>query len=211
MDQRGKAHRRHHITPSTIVAVVMVAAAGAVSWFGIRENSDAHIPAVPIVISAAAPAPDAAPPTYPLLANEGGLPTRVIVPVAGIDTSISEVGTVDQEGQRRWQTAWRAAGHHMDSARPGQPGNMVLTGHVSVADRGNIAVFKSLDKVRTGDVIEVQSGERVYRNIVGRVMVVEASNVGLLRSDHSATVTLITCTNDLKRRLVVVGTLEEIA
>lgn len=139
--------------------------------------------------------------------ERGGLPTRVVVPAAGIDAAVSEVGVEARDGGAVWQTAWRAAGHHLNSARPGQPGNMVLTGHVSVADRQNLAVFARLDAVRPGDVVEVFSGDRPYRYAVSRVFVVEPSAVHLLRSEPAASVTLITCTADLKKRLVVVGTL----
>jgi len=185
----------------------MVLAAGAISCFGLHTQSGGEVSRAPLVLAAVALGHPQ--PTYPLLASEGGLPTRVVVAAAGIDASVSEVGVVLENERAVWQTAWRSVGHHMDSARPGQPGNMVLTGHVSVADRGNLAVFKSLDKVRTGDYIEVQSGDRVYRYVVRRVLVVDSSEVRLLRSENSATVTLITCTTDLKRRLVVVGTLDE--
>jgi len=142
-----------------------------------------------------------------VLALAGGLPTRVVAPAAGIDATITEVGVVTGAGGPEWEIAWQAAGHHMNSARPGQPGNMVITGHVSVADSRNAAVFRTLDRLAPGDVIEVYSGDQVYRYSVERVMVVPPSAVGILRSDHVARVTLLTCTRDLKNRLVVVGTL----
>ena len=137
----------------------------------------------------------------------GGLPTRVVVAKVGIDATISEVGVLREGGAATWETAWRLAGHHIDSSMPGQPGNMVLTGHVSVADRGNLAVFSRLDGVQSGDVVEVFSGDQVYRYAVTKVSVVSPSAVNLLRSTDSSTVTLITCTRDLKSRLVVVATL----
>jgi LPXTG-site transpeptidase (sortase) family protein len=84
---------------------------------------------------------------------------------------------------------------------------MVITGHVSVADRGNLAVFHNLEDVAEGDLVEVYSGDQVYSYRVSKVMVVSPTAVKLLRSDLDSTVTLITCTKDLKNRLVVVGTL----
>lgn len=137
----------------------------------------------------------------------GGLPTRVVVAKVGIDASISEVGVLQDAGRATWETAWRSVGHHIDSSMPGQPGNMVLTGHVSVADRGNLAVFSRLDSVQPGDVVDVFSGDQVYRYAVSKVSVVAPSAVNLLRSTESSTVTLITCTRDLKSRLAVVATL----
>ena len=138
---------------------------------------------------------------------QGGLPTRVVLGSVGIDAPVAEVGVVTRDGRSEWETAWQAAGHHMDSARPGQPGNMVLTGHISVADNRNLAAFATLPQVKRGDVVEVYVGDQVHRYEVNRVSVVPASAVKVLRSDHSPTVTLITCTPDLKSRIVVVGTL----
>jgi sortase A len=137
----------------------------------------------------------------------GGLPTRIVVPAANVDVPVQEVGVTFENGKAVWETAWRAAGHHLDSAMPGQPGNVVITGHVSVADRSNLAVFSALDRVAEGDLVEVHSGDQVYRYAVNKVLTVPPSAVKLLRSDSTATVTLVTCTRDLKNRLVVIGTL----
>ncbi|MGE0600196.1 MAG: sortase [Dehalococcoidia bacterium] len=189
---------------STLLAGAFVVAAAAIAWFGM--NGGAPGPRdLPIVPAAAdeRPTPDSAVAGVSM----GGLPTRIVVPAADVDAAIAEVGIVSDEGRPVWETAWRAAGHHFDSAMPGQLGNMVITGHVSVADRSNLAVFHSLDSVSEGDVVEVFSGDDMYTYRIDKVMVVAPSSVKLLRSDSTATVTLITCTKDLKNRLVVVGTL----
>lgn len=190
---------------STLVATAMVLGAGLIAWFG-------GAPGVPS-------APDGGPTaTLPGRAAErpvaafrtvssGGLPTRLVIPAAGIDVPVTEVGVVVEAGVARWETAWRAAGHHVDSATPGQPGNMVISGHVSVADPRNVAVFATLDRVRAGDVVEVYAGERGYRYVVETVVVVDPDATEVLRSDASAVVTLITCTRDLRHRLVVTGRL----
>jgi sortase A len=139
--------------------------------------------------------------------SSGGLPTRVVVNQAGIDAPITEVGIITSAGRPFWETAWHAVGHNLDSSLPGQPGNMVLTGHVSVADRNNAAYFAKLDSVSPGDEVDVYSGDQVFRYRISNVSVVDPSNVRVLRSGAGSTVTLITCTKDLKHRLVVVGTL----
>jgi LPXTG-site transpeptidase (sortase) family protein len=87
---------------------------------------------------------------------------------------------------------------------------MVISGHVSVADRANLAVFKHLDRVTEGDVVKVYSGDDLYRYTVLKVLVVAPDETRLLRSTAGSTVTLITCTKDLKDRLVVIGTLTEV-
>jgi len=189
---------------TTVLAVALVVAAGVVAWFGMASGRSANAsPATVTIAPVSTHDQSAEAPSLP----QGGLPTRLVVPRAGINAGITEVGVISDGGVAVWETAWRAAGHHMDSARPGQPGNMVISGHVSVADSRNLAVFSALDKVAPGDIVEVYSGDDVFRYKVNKVVVVPASAVAVLRSDHTATVTLITCTRDLKNRLVVQGTL----
>lgn len=191
---------------SWLIAVAMVAGAGALAWYATDGEADGSIPTAgetatmaPVLAEESGLAWDAA--TY------GALPTRVIVPAAGIDAAVSEVGVTVTKGKPVWETAWRSAGHHLDSARPGQPGNMVIAGHVSVADDGNEAVFRRLNRIKPGDIVEVYSGDSVYGYRVGDIRVVEPSAVDVLRSGPRSIVTLITCTEDLENRLVVVGEL----
>lgn len=188
-----------------VEAGLLLVAAGGAAWFGFAGGTAMADPAISTAAAAqeSALASDQAPGSLP----QGALPTRVVLERAGIDAPISEVGVVNDGARAVWETAWRAAGHHIGSARPGQPGNMVLTGHVSVADRRNIAVFATLGRAQKGDIVEVYAGDQVYRYAVSRVGVVQPSAVSVLRSDHTATVTLITCTPDLKSRVIVVGTL----
>jgi len=197
--------RRFSLSGSNLAFVGMVIGAGAIAWYGTMSRPGE--PTTPAEAATIAPA---------VAANElpevrelprGSLPTRLVVPSAGIDTSVVEVGVVVDRGKATWETAWRAAGHHIDSARPGQPGNVVITGHVSVADRANLAVFKTLNQVHPGDIIEMQTGDQVYRYAVTKVSTVDPNATNVLRSSHQSTVTLITCTPDLKQRLVVTGTL----
>lgn len=190
---------------SAWLAALFVFAAGALAWFGSPGPTLGARERRPTTTIAATQAD--ARDLQPRRISRGSLPTRVVIGRAGIDTPIAEVGVVAEGGRPVWETAWRAAGHHLDSALPGQPGNMVLTGHVSVADRANAAVFRTLDSVVEGDVIEVYSGDTVYRYAVRRVSVVPPTSVRLLRSDQDSLITLITCTRDLKNRLVVVGKL----
>ncbi|MBI5948353.1 MAG: sortase [Chloroflexi bacterium] len=195
-------------SPSSLVAAVLVAAAGGIAWYETGTPGPSNRPGAtaatlavpPETSSATASDPAARPPA-------GSLPTRVVLESVGIDAPITGVGAVEAGGKLTWETAWRAAGHHIDSARPGQPGNMVLTGHVSVADRGNIPVFASLGKVAPGDTVKVFSGDQVFTYRITKVSVVSPAETRVLRSSPAATVTLITCTSDLKKRLVVVGTL----
>lgn len=200
----GKASRHRG---STWVAAAFVAAAGAIAWFAPDLLPQRQPPAAQTVTVAAPARPAAKPVAASAPLPTGGLPTRVVVPSAKVDAPIAEVGVVMENGKATWETAWQAVGHHLDSALPGQPGNVVLTGHVSVADRRNLAAFAKLDGVKTGDSIDVYSGEAVYHYRVDNIAVVTPDAVNILKSGQASTVTLITCTHDLKNRLVITGTL----
>lgn len=195
---------------STVLSLAMVAAAGGMAWFGL-SGSEADSPPA-FEETATLPAEQRAmaqpaPQTAEVATSQSGLPTRVVVPAADIDAPIQGVGVVLSEGRAAWQTAWQAVGHHIDSALPGNPGNVVLTGHVSVATSADIAYFKHLQSVAAGDIVEVYSGSTLHRYVVEAVLEVPPEAVRILKSDHRARVTLITCTPDLERRLVVIGTL----
>jgi len=200
--------RRGWIFLSTVVAAVVVSAAGWLVWYGTAASPSTPAPTAQAVTLAALQVPYLGPGAELVArAPAGSLPTRVVVESAGIDVPVTGVGAVQDRGKLVWETAWRAAGHHIDSARPGQPGNMVLTGHVSVADRDNLPVFATLTRAEPGDTVSVYSGDDVFIYRVTTISVVAADDLRVLRSSHAATVTLITCTADLKKRLVVVATL----
>ncbi len=200
--------RRGWLSPSSVVAVLIVATAGWLVW---HETAPSPSSRTPTAEAATLPTgQDADPGAGTNLAASlpaGSLPTRVVVESAGIDAPVTGVGAVENGGKLVWETAWRSAGHHIDSARPGQPGNMILTGHVAVADRNTLPVFASLGKAAPGDTVKVFSGDDVYTYRVTRISVVSPNDLRVLRPSHAATVTLITCTPDLKKRLVVFGTL----
>jgi LPXTG-site transpeptidase (sortase) family protein len=190
---------------SSILAGAFVLSAAAVAWYGFG-NGGHTAPAGPQLTMAGAPAAtadDAAPGPLSL----GGLPTRLVAAAASIDAPNAEVGIVGTGNGPAWETAWHSVGHNLDSALPGQPGNVVLTGHVSVADPANAAYFARLDKLVPGDVVDLYSGDTVFHYRVTKLTVVPPTAVNVVRSDGGSTLTLITCTHDLKNRLVVTGTL----
>ncbi len=201
--------KRRKPSGSTLLAGLCVAGAAAIAWFGGFAQGQRSTGSVPVTIAAAEALAESPPARTYATISQGGLPTRIVISSAGIDAPVAEVGVVMEKGHAVWETAWRAAGHHIDSAMPGQPGNVVITGHVSVADRRNLAAFATLDRVSDGDIVQLHSGDAVYSYTVERVAVVPPDAVQLLRSDSRAIVTLITCTPDLKNRLVVIARLAE--
>jgi len=69
---------------------------------------------------------------------------RIVIPGLVIEAPVVEVGwqEVEVEGRRQmeWEVASFAAGHHSDSALPGQAGNVVISGHHNIDGR----VFKNI-------------------------------------------------------------------
>lgn len=80
----------------------------------------------------------------------------------------------------------RGVGHLPDSAWIGQGGNVALAGHRDT-------VFRSLRKIQTGDVIEIDTAERSVRYRVDKTAVVAPDDLSVLKSSSRSTLTLITC------------------
>lgn len=100
-------------------------------------------------------------------------PMRIVIPDLAIDASVVEVGwqEVEVQGRRQmeWEVASFAAGHHSDSALPGQAGNVVISGHHNIDGK----VFKNIslawndgDSELQGDGVTMRSnaldGQSVY-------------------------------------------------
>lgn len=207
-------HRARSFASAFVFWGLIAAAAGFLAWdvsAALFPPSQHRAAGARLTVAAIDPGEGASADGLPALRRrftEGRLPTRLVIPSAGVDTSVEEVGIVSVNGEPRWETSWGAAGHLITSALPGQPGNAVFTGHVSVADPRNTAVFAELDRVRPGDVIEVHAGATIYRYRVSEILVVDARATWVLRSQPTPTITLITCTKDLRARFVVRGELE---
>lgn len=200
---------------SNMLSIAMVAAAGAITWYGLSATGVSGEPQDPgrAIESAEPSIPPAADRVLPVRGSatgdtaRPGLPTRVVVPTAGVNAPIRGVGIVFEDGVAQWETVDRAVGHHVDSALPGGPGNVVLSGHVSVASDEAIPYFAELRHVRVGDIVEVHSGSNVFRYRIEDMKRVSPETTSVLRSDHRSRVTLITCTPDLRDRLIVSASL----
>ncbi|MCS7222336.1 MAG: sortase [Anaerolineae bacterium] len=94
-------------------------------------------------------------------------PVRLVIPDLGIDTPVVEVAwrIVGQGDQRRseWQTAENAAGHHVNSANPGQAGNVVISGHHNTKGRVFEQISRDIDRreprLRPGSEIHVYAAD----------------------------------------------------
>ena len=91
---------------------------------------------------------------------------------------------------------------YRSSANFGQAGNVILAGHNNM--KGSI--FKNLYKVKIGDIIEIKTDNNIYKYKLTERVIVNPSDSSLLTQDISKKeITLITCINRAKVRLILKG------
>lgn len=88
-----------------------------------------------------------------------------------------------------WEELKRGVGQHIGSADPGQPGNLVLTGHNDIYGE----VFRDLDKLEEGDEIVIYSANNTYTYTVTETQIVAPTEVSVMDPTPGATMTLISC------------------
>lgn len=142
---------------------------------------------------------------------------RILIPAIDLDVPVTELGwhtTADEEGLifSQWDVADNAAGWHKDSARPGDGGNVVMSGHNNILG----AVFRELDQLDRGDQVLVQSGNSTYSYEIESIMVVpetfaspeqRADNAQWIEQFGDDRITLVSCwpRDDNSHRIIVVG------
>jgi len=114
----------------------------------------------------------------PVAATVGGLIGRIEIPRLGVSEIVVEGADA--------RVLRRAAGHVPGTALPGQAGNTAITGHRDT-------FFRPLRKIRRDDLIRITTlqGEFLYRVVATGI--VDPGDVGVLDSDDSEVLTLITC------------------
>lgn len=146
--------------------------------------------------------------------STGLVPARLRIPSLGVDAPVEQVaakadGTMDTP-KKFGDVAWYAPG-----ARPGNPGNAVIAGHVDNALTTS-GVFEHLDQISIGDYITVadEAGKTlVYRVISNTAYPVdEAPAQAIFATEGPSRLVLITCTGQWEpgqrqysERLVVVA------
>jgi LPXTG-site transpeptidase (sortase) family protein len=180
--------------------------------------------AAPAVVASPTPsdAPDRAPSTVTASsatsgtasAISGGLvtilrtppATELEIPSIELDTSIEESASAIEDDRWTWLLPEETAAHHLGTANPGEPGNIVISGHVSWG--GAPAVFDKLPSVQVGDPIYVHSERGTFQyTVVSTTTVPESDNTPLYQSP-SEQLTLITCYPDgaFNHRVIVRAT-----
>lgn len=117
----------------------------------------------------------------------GPVPDWIRIPGLGVDSPVLPVGwsRPDEEagGQLTWRTAEFGAGLHAGSARLGEPGNTVISGHNNIGD----AVFRRLAELEAGDrIILVAQGQDWAYAVERRFIVPEADASAARRRRNAA-------------------------
>jgi sortase A len=106
---------------------------------------------------------------------------RIQIPAINVDAPI-----VQGDG---WEQLKKGVGQHIGSANPGQPGNVVLTGHDDVYGE----IFRYLEKLQPGDVVIIYTLQRQFVYVITGTRIVEPTQVEVMNSTVEPTLTLITC------------------
>lgn len=164
----------------------------------------------------AEPAPPVSAPQLARPHDLKALPDRLVLPVIHVDIPVVELGwsTKQQDGQifSEWEVAEYAAGWHKNSARLGEGGNVVMSGHNNILG----SVFRELDQLKRGDEITVWSGSQSFAYKVDKVMIVpekyatieqRKENAKWIGSFADDRLTLVSCwpRDDNTHRIIVVA------
>ena len=131
-------------------------------------------------------------------------PLRLVAPSIALDTTVVPIAyKYDGRGQLAWETAEFVAGHYINTANPGEPGNCIISGHISSPRSG--AIFHRLPDLKPGAGVAVGTAESMFLYEVADARVVPPGVTEVMEQGTGSKLTLITCVPDLiySHRLIV--------
>jgi LPXTG-site transpeptidase (sortase) family protein len=131
------------------------------------------------------------------------IPNRLVIHTIQLDVPIETVTYKSVELDGKTYEQWFApdaptVGWHETSAQLGAVGNTVLNGHHNIFGE----VFRDLSKLEVGDLLMVQSGQRVIEYVVGTKLIVperyqtietRLENARWIQPSNDERITLVTC------------------
>jgi sortase A len=125
-------------------------------------------------------------------------PSRIVIPAINVDALIVEGDT--------WEQLKLGVGHHLNTANPGERGNMVLSAHNDIYGE----TFRRLADLELGDEVMIYAGEQPYRYVVTAKQIVEPTEVSVLAATTKPVATLISCYPYMvdSHRIVVIAELQ---
>ncbi len=142
----------------------------------------------------------------PVVQSYGEIPIPTQGPQHAIRLQIpkinQDVPIVEGDG---FEQLKKGVGHHINSANPGESGNVVLSAHNDIHGE----IFRHLDQLEAGDLIIIFSERQSYTYVVEDVLFVEPTQVEFLASTGAPTATLISCYPYMidNKRIVVIANL----
>lgn len=98
-------------------------------------------------------------------------------------------------------------GHFEDTAMPGGNGNFCIAGHSSTVYN---EILNNLYKVNVNDQIKIQTLTEKFTYVINEKFVVEPTKIDVLDQDNNIKeMTIVTCTDKGKKRLIVKAKLKE--
>ena len=94
-----------------------------------------------------------------------------------------------------------SAGHFPDSAMPGE-GNFSIAGHSS---RIYTCLFNDMHKAVIGDTILVDTRNGTHRYLISDIKTVDPDDLFVIQDTRESVITIVTCTNSGKNRLIIRG------
>ena len=126
--------------------------------------------------------------------------TRIMVPRLGLDAIVVELWGLDDAENLK-----RGPGHIPGTAYPGQPGNVVISGHRTTYG----APFKHIEEIEPGDEIILITADNKYTYEAVEQRIVLPTDLTVLEQGEEAKVTLTACHPwySAAQRIVVIGNL----
>jgi LPXTG-site transpeptidase (sortase) family protein len=115
----------------------------------------------------------------------------VRVPQIRLEADVQLSRVVNVRGGSTWEVPAFKVGHGEYSAGAGQPGNVVLLGHLTSLDAGS--VFRDLHRTRPGNMVQVFSGDEAFDYVVVDVRSVPRMDLSWAQPTDVPSVSLVTC------------------
>jgi len=88
-----------------------------------------------------------------------------------------------------WEQLKKGVGQQVGSANPGSDGNVVLSAHNDIFGE----IFRELDKLQPGDLVQVSTNQRTYTYSVISSQIVEPTRVDVIAQTAQPQLTLVSC------------------
>ena len=144
--------------------------------------------------------------------TQEGVATRLLIPKLNLDAPVVVSPIKDQT----WQVdhLGQKVGHLEGTAAPGSNSNIVLAGHITLA-QGVYGPFAGLAQLSPGDLMTVYQGDRKFNYVIDDYEIVDRTAIEVTYPSSNGQLTLITCNNwnsetgQYEQRLVVTSHLIE--